>query len=104
MPTQPAEPVTVVIHALSRGKGVPAETRDIYKQIHALLEQRRSDAAITRLESSRMGLEGETRLCVEFHDRDQAAATLADIRKLAAGTDLLNIVEEPCPGYKGSKP
>ena len=101
-PAPPAEPVTIVIHVLSRGKGVPMQTRDTYKQIHALLEQRRSDAAITRMESSRMGLEGETRLCVEFSDRDQAANTLAEIRKLAAGADLLNIVEEPCPGYKGS--
>ena len=103
-PAPPAEPVTIVIHALSRGKGVPTQTRDTYKQIHALLEQRRSDAAITRLESSRMGLEGETRLCVEFSDRDHAAAMLAEIGKLAAGTDLLNIVEGPCPGNKGSKP
>lgn len=103
-PAPDAEPVTVVIYALSRGKGVPPETRDTYKQIHALLEQRKDASAITRLESSRMGLEGETRLCVEFRDREQANPALADIRKLAAGADLLNIVEEPCPGYKGSKP
>lgn len=89
---------------LSRGKGVPAQARDAYKQIRYVLERQQADGNVTALQSSRIGLEGETRLCAEFRNREDAQAALAEIRKLAAGVDLLNFAEEPCPSRKVDKP
>jgi hypothetical protein len=98
------QPASIAIYTLSRGKGVPAETREAYKQIRATLEQRQAGNAVTAMQSQRIGLEGETRLCVEFRDHDDAQAALADIRRLSAGVDMLNVVEEPCPSRKVDKP
>ena len=89
---------------LSRGKGVPDETRDAYKDIHALLEQQRATYAVTDLRTQRIGLEGETRLCAEFQSAKDAQAALAEIRKRAASVDLLEVSEAPCPSPKESKP
>jgi hypothetical protein len=95
-----ATPVHITISALSRGKGVPAETRDAFKQIRALLERQQATAAVVAVRYQRIGLEGESRLCVEFRNASDAHAALTEIRKIAAGADLLNVVEAPCPSNK----
>jgi hypothetical protein len=88
---------------LSRGKGVPDATRAAYKDIHALLEQQRAAYVVTDLRTQRIGLEGETRLCAEFRSEKDAQAALAEVRKRAAGVDLLDVSETPCPSPKESK-
>jgi len=89
---------------LSRGKGVPDETRAAYKDIRALLEPQRANYTVTDLRTQRIGLEGETRLCAEFQSAKEAQAALAEIRKRAAGVDLIEVSEAPCPSPKESKP
>ncbi len=95
-----AAPTRITINALSRGKGVPAETREAFKQIRALLEQQQATAAVTAMQYQRIGLEGESRLCVEFRNASDAQAALTEIRKISADVDLLNVVEAPCPSNK----
>ena len=99
-----AQPPTLTITMLSRGKGVPDTTRTAYKDIRALLEQQRASYAVTDLRTQRIGLEGETRLCVEFRSDKDAQAALAEVRKRAAGVDLLDVSEAPCPSPKERKP
>lgn len=103
-PAQDTQRHGIAITMLSRGKGVPAETRDAYKQIRAMLEEKQATAAVSAMHSKRIGLEGETRLCVEFDDAEQAQAALAQIRKLAKDVDLLNVVETSCPSAKEPTP
>lgn len=97
-------PASITVEMLSRGKGVPDETRAVFKQIHALLEQHQARDNVTTMQTKRMGLEGETRLCAQFRDRDEAEAALAEIRKYATGVDLLNISTDPCPSPKEATP
>ena len=99
-----AAPTRITINALSRGKGVPAETREALKQIRALLERQQATTAVTTLQYQRIGIEGESRLCVEFRNASDAQAALAEIRKIATDADLLNIVETPCPSNKEQIP
>ena len=99
-----AAPVQLTINALSRGKGVPAETRDAFAQIRTLLEQQQANASVAEVQVQRIGLEGESRLCVEFRSRSDAQATLARIRTLSTGVDLLEVVETHCPSRKEYKP
>lgn len=89
---------------LSRGKGVPDTTRAAWKDIRVLLEQQRATYAVTDLRTQRIGLEGETRLCAEFRSAEDAQAALAEVRRRAAGVDLLDVSEAPCPSPKESKP
>ena len=93
-------PVHLTIEALSRGKGVPAETREAFKQIRALLERQQATDAVAAMRYQRIGIEGESRLCVEFRNASDAQTALTEIRKIAAGADLLNVVEAPCPSKK----
>ncbi|WP_242102350.1 MULTISPECIES: hypothetical protein [unclassified Lysobacter] len=89
---------------LSRGKGVPEATRAAYNDIRALLDKQRSAYAITDLRAQRIGLEGETRLCAEFRSAKDAQAALSEIRQRAAGVELLDVSDAPCPSPKESKP
>lgn len=98
------EPTTVTITTLSKGRGVPAPTRDAYKQIRGLLEEQKNQAAVTNIETQRIGIEGEMRMCAEFRDREQAEYTLEQIRKISADVELLNVVEGPCPPTQRAKP
>lgn len=99
-----AAPVRITISALSRGKGVPSETRQAFKQIRALLERRQAASAVAAVRYQRIGIEGESRLCVEFRSAGDAQAVLTEIRTIAAGADLLDIVEAPCPSNKEWNP
>lgn len=100
--TTPSTALTVTM--LSRGKGVPEQARNAYKDIRALLEQQRDAYAITDLRTQRIGLEGEARLCVEFRDPRQAQTALAEIRKRIAGIDLIDVAQAPCPSPKEKQP
>lgn len=90
-------PPTLAVYALSRGKGVPDEARATLKDIRALLDAARKDGRVTDMASTRIGIEGETRLCVEFRDAAAAAALGAEVRAAARDVELLNVVEERCP-------
>lgn len=98
------EPTSVTITTLSKGRGVPAPTRDAYKEIRGLLEEQKSQSAVTNIETQRVGIEGEMRMCAEFRDRDQAEYALEQIRKISADVELLNVVEGPCPPTQRDKP
>lgn len=98
--TKQVAPIRIAINALSRGKGVPAETREAFKQIRALLERQQATTAVAAMRYQRIGIEGESRLCVEFRNASDAQAALAEIRRISADVDLLNVVEAPCPSNK----
>jgi hypothetical protein len=87
----------IAVYALSRGAGVPRETRDALRRARELFEQDRRLQSVRRIETSRIGIEGETRICAQFSDHAAQQAALARLRAMLAGVDLLNVVEEPCP-------
>jgi len=103
-PTQRAiEPTSITVTILSRGRGVPERTREVYDQIRTLLKKQQEQGIVTDISVQRIGLEGESLLCAQFRDGAEARATLEKIRKLAADVELLNIVEEPCQPSKEAK-
>jgi hypothetical protein len=56
-----------------------------------------------------IGLEGETRLCVEYHSAADARRGLGEAEKLVKDVDLVNLVPGPCgenrkAGEKEEKP
>ena len=102
--TGDAPPATLTVTMLSRGKGVPEATRTAYNDIRALLERQRSADSVTDMRTQRIGLEGETRLCAEFRSAKDAQAALYEIRQRAAGVELLDVSDAPCPSPKESKP
>lgn len=84
------------LYALSRGKGVPAPARQAMQRVRGLLEEARQRGDVLSLVQTRIGLEGETRLCVTFATPDAARASWVQARQFVEGTDLVNLVIEPC--------
>ena len=84
------------VYALSRGKGVPEPTRGALRKARTLLERAKQRGEVIRLKETRIGLEGETRLCVEAKDVAAARALLRDLRAIAENIELFNVVVEPC--------
>ncbi len=84
------------VYALSRGKGVPEPTRGALRKAHTLLEGAKQRGEVKWLKETRIGLEGETRLCVEAKDVAAARALLRELRTIGEKVELFNVVVEPC--------
>jgi hypothetical protein len=93
---EPGAGGSVAVYALSRGQGVPSTTRLTYQKARALLQELEREKRVARLEETRVGLEGELRLCAEFTNDRSAHEAIERLHAMARDVDLLNVVEEPC--------
>lgn len=84
------------LYALSRGRGVPEPTRDAFDKASTYLEESRQRGEVLSLNKTRIGLEGETRLCVQAKDAAAARALQEQVWSIAGDVELFNVVEEPC--------
>lgn len=89
-------PSTFGVYALSRGKGVPAEARQALEAVAGLVDEDLARGIAVKSERSRIGIEGETRLCVAYENAADAAEALERIRKIVADVDLVNLEFEDC--------
>lgn len=86
----------IEVLALSRGRGVPEPTRRAFDAILTLARQARADGRVIALGRRTIGLEGETRLCLEFTDTQARDRLLGEIERIAAGIDLLAVNLKDC--------
>jgi hypothetical protein len=86
----------IAIYALSRGKGVPEPTRAALGKVRKLLDDAKRRGEVLKVTETRIGLEGEKRLCLEAKDVAAARTLLVELRVIAEGVELFNIVVEPC--------
>jgi len=71
--------------------------------VQELVDEDRRDGAVVQSRRTRIGLEGETRLCVEYEDVEAAKRALERARATVRDVDLVNLIVEPCD-RKRSKP
>jgi hypothetical protein len=104
--SKPGEPVTrtFAIYTLSRGKGVPAEAREAHQKVEKLVEDDRARGVSVTIETKRIGIEGERRLCVTYESSQDGARALERVRAMVRGVDLVNLVEEPCTAPPATSP
>ena len=81
---------------LSRGGGVPDGTFEALKQVRDLLAAYQTSGAALRLTETRIGLEGERRLCAAFDDENLANTAWERIRQILANVDLVEMKEGDC--------
>lgn len=93
----PSSPQSFSVYALSRGKGVPDKARKVLEEARNMFKAAQERGEVSRFTDQRIGLEGETRLCVEFVNADTARNIFSEIQNIGHGVDLLNIKVEPCP-------
>ena len=90
-----ANPFVLSVDALSRGKGVPEQTRDAFSGIRDLLIKLEKEGK-AEIEERRLGIEGERRICAAFADRRIGRETLQELTKRLEGLELINLGEETC--------
>jgi hypothetical protein len=66
------------------------------QRVRGLLEEARQRGDVLSLVQTRIGLEGETRLCATFATPDAARDAWVQARRFVEGADLVNLVIEPC--------
>ncbi len=92
-----AKPIkSFTVYTLSRGTGVPPEARDVLEQVTNLVEADRKRGVKVTIQTARIGIEGEQRLCAEYEDAQEGARAFERARAIAAGVDLVHLVAEPC--------
>jgi hypothetical protein len=107
-PAAPAVPATqprdraddeiqIVIYAMSKGQGVPEATRAVRDKARTELQRLRAERRVLDINETRIGIEGERRICATFATREDAEATVAKLRSMSEGVELFNIAVEPCP-------
>jgi len=84
------------VYALSRGKGVPPEARAALEKIERILESDRQQGVSVTVHKTRIGIEGESKLCAEYDDPHAGARAHERAQEIARGVDLLNLAIEPC--------
>lgn len=89
-------PISFAIYTLSRGKGVPPEAGQALRRAEALIEADRERGIALSSSTSRLGIEGESRLCVEYEDAEAGRAVLQEIEEIVAGVDLIRVEPGPC--------
>jgi hypothetical protein len=97
------------VYALSRGKGVPPAAREALKKVGEIVEADRRRGVRVETTRTRIGLEGETRLCIDYEKEADARRALEKIEKVVKDVDLVNVVSGACPASekgpaKGEKP
>ena len=91
------------VYGLSRASGVPAAAREVLRKARELVEKDNGRGVSAKVETERIGLEGETRLCAEYKDSKAAARAFEQVSALAKGVDLVNVVVEPCGKKEGKR-
>ncbi len=84
------------VYALSRGKGVPKETRKVFEKIQEMLEEAKAKGEVRSMKRTRFGLEGESKLCAVFESAELTQRMYDELEQLTVEIDLLNITNEPC--------
>lgn len=84
------------LYTLSRARGVPPEAREALRKLQALLDEEQGRGVVVKVQSTRIGLEGETRLCAEFEDEAAGGAAFRRASAMVEGVELVNLVVEPC--------
>jgi hypothetical protein len=105
----PADVTSFAVFALSRGKGVPEAAREALRKVAELAEADKHRGIRVETRRTRIGLEGETKLCVEYEAAADAGRALEQAEKIVKDVELVNLVPGPCsgkarPDEKGEKP
>ena len=97
-PTPAVEFTSFAVFALSRGKGVPPAAREVIRKVTEIVDAEKRRGVRVEARRTRIGLEGETKLCVEYENAAEARLAHEQIDKLVKDVDLVNLVAGPCSG------
>jgi len=99
----PADMTSFAVFALSRGKGVPEAARGALSKVEQVTEADTRRGVRVQTRRTRIGLEGETKLCVEYGSAADARRAFEQVEKIVKDVELVNLVPGPCSGKADEK-
>jgi hypothetical protein len=84
------------VYVLSRGRGVPEGALEALSAVRARIQGPDALAEIVSVVEERIGLEGETRVCLEFASAEAAKNALLEVQKIVGDQELVHILPKPC--------
>ena len=75
---------------------MPPEAREALNKVRKDVEGDQQRGIEVTMHTTRMGIEGETRICAEYKDGDAGGRAYERARVTVKGVDLVNLVAEPC--------
>ncbi len=102
-PRPPFDGTAFAVFALSRGKGVPEAARDALREVGEVAEADTRRGVRVQTRRTRIGLEGETKLCVEYESAADARRAFEQAERIVKDVDLVNLVPGPCTGKADEK-
>lgn len=87
----------ITIEVLSRGRGVPRRAWEALKEVEQRITGWRQQGILLSSEKIRIGLEGETRLCLEFAEASQAQQIWRQLKERYEEVDLMRMRRGRCP-------
>ena len=89
-------PSSFSLYVLSRGKGIPDEAKQVLDRSRQLFKRAQEQGDVKQIIDRRIGLEGETQICVELSDEHAANKLFSEIQHLSEGVALVNVKKESC--------
>jgi hypothetical protein len=83
-------------YALSRGKGLSEDGRRALEGFRELLRNMKAEGHVVEVSDTRIGIEGETRVCAKFASAELAGKAWTQLQQLSAGADLVQLKPEKC--------
>jgi hypothetical protein len=84
------------VYALSRGSGVPEAASQLIVELRSLYQTNGTQREVSRYVEDRIGLEGETRVCLEFDTANAAQIAWKEVRVLIGEKELIDLRAEEC--------
>lgn len=84
------------LYVLSRGKGVSDRGRKALADFRKMLRNMNGKGQVAEVSETRIGIEGETKICARFGSAELAAKAWIDMRRSLADADLVELKAEKC--------
>lgn len=84
------------LYVLSRGNGVSEGGQKALADFRKLLGSMQAKGEVVEVSDTRIGLEGETRICARFASAEHAAKAWTDMQRSLTGADLVQLKAEMC--------
>jgi hypothetical protein len=84
------------LYALSRGRGLSESGQRAIAEFRELLSNLKAEGHLIEVSDTRIGIEGETRICASFTNRELAGKVWMQMQRSLVGADLVQLKAEKC--------
>jgi hypothetical protein len=84
------------LYALSRGRGLSERGQRAIADFRELLRNMKAEGQVIEVSDTRIGIEGETRICVSFTSPELAGKVWMQMQRSLVAADLVQLKPEKC--------